>query len=149
MRYSYIYFQHLLYVVGHANRLQDRYKTPFSETRVKKLVRFIFFGDFEDRDSLESIGLRVPIFPKLAEALDGFGILFREVLRFSHVGAHVIQLPGNFVLQWILWFLGYGLGDEFPFAVSHGSATTKLKKDGFIPPGQHLPLECRQQALPL
>ena len=104
---------------------------------------------YEDRDSLESIGLRVPIFPKLAEALDDFIILFRDILRFSHIGTHVVQLPGNFVLQRILWFLGYGLGDEFPFAVSHGSATTKLKEDGFIPLGQYLPLERRQQTLPL
>ena len=98
---------------------------------------------YEDRDLLESIGLRIPIFPKLAEALDDFIILFRDILRFSHIVTHVVQLPGNFVLQRILWFLGYGLGDEFPFAVSHGSAATKLKEDGFIPLGQHLPLECR------
>ena len=98
---------------------------------------------YENRDSLESVGLRVPIFPKLAEALDDFIILFRDILRFSHIGTHVVQLPGNFVLQRILWFLGYGLGDEFPFAVSHGSAATKLKEDRFIPLGQHLPLECR------
>ena len=106
-------------------------------------------GDSDERGNLESIGLRVPVLPKLAEALDDFIILFRDILRFSHISTHVVQLPGNFVLQRILWFLGYGLGDEFPFAVSHSSATTKLKKDGFIPLGQHLPLECRQQALPL
>ena len=106
-------------------------------------------GDSEERENLQSIGLRVPFFPKLAEALDDFIILFRDILRFSHIGTHVVQLPGNFVLQRILWFLGYGLGDEFPFAVSHRSATTKLKKDGSIPLGQHLTLERRQQALPL
>ena len=88
---------------------------------------------YEDIDKLESIGLRVPVLPKLTEMLDDFSILFREVLGFSHIGTHVVQLPGNFVLQRILWFLGYGLGDEFPFAVSNGSATTKLKEDGFIP----------------
>ena len=106
-------------------------------------------GDSEERENLQSIGLRVPVLPKLAEALDDFIILFRDILRFSHIGTHVVQLPGHFVLQRILWFLGYGLGDEFPFAISHGSATTKLKEDGFIPPGQQFPLECRQQALPL
>ena len=106
-------------------------------------------GDSDERENLESIGLRVPVLPKLAEALDDFIILFRDVTGLSHIGTHVVQLPGNFVLQRILWFLGYGLGDEFPFAVSHGSATTKLKEDGFIPSGQYLSLECRQQALPL
>ena len=106
-------------------------------------------GDSDERDSLESIRLRVPVLPKLAEALDDFIILFRDILRFSHIGTHVVQLPGNFVLQRILWFPGYGLANEFPFAVSHGSATTKLKEDGFVPLGQHLPLESRQQALPL
>ena len=106
-------------------------------------------GDSDERENLESIGLRVPVLPKLAEALDDFIILFRDIMGLSHIGTHVVQLPGNFFLQRILWFLGYGLGDEFPFAVSHSSATTKLKKDGFIPLGQHLPLESRQQALPL
>lgn len=106
-------------------------------------------GDSDERENLESIGLRVPVLPKLTEILDDFSILFCEVTGLSHISTYVVQLPGNFVLQRILWFLGYGLGDEFPFAVSHGSATTKLKEDGFIPLGQHLPLERRQQALPL
>ena len=106
-------------------------------------------GDSDEREDLESIGLRVPVLPKLAEALDDFRILFSEVTGLSHIGTHVVQLPGNFVLRRDLRFLGYGLGDEFPFAISHGSATTKLKEDGFIPLGQHLPLESRQQALPL
>ena len=106
-------------------------------------------GDSDERENLESIGLRVPVLPKLAEALDDFRILFSEVTGLSHIGTHVVQLPGHFVLQRILWFLGYGLGDEFPFAVSHRSAATKLEEDGSISLGQYLPLECRQQALPL
>ena len=106
-------------------------------------------GDSDDREDLASVGLCVPVLPEVAEMLDDFSIFFRDVTGLSHIGTHVVQLPGHFVLQRILWFLGYGLGDEFPFPVSHGSATTKLKEDGFIPLGQHLPLERRQQALPL
>ena len=51
----------------------------------------MFIGDFEDRNKLESIGLRVPVLPKLAEALGDLGILFREVSRCSHIGAHVVH----------------------------------------------------------
>ena len=51
----------------------------------------MFIGDVEDRNKLECIGLRVPVLPKLAEALDDFGILFREISRFSHIGAHVVH----------------------------------------------------------
>ena len=51
----------------------------------------MFIGDVEDRNKLESIGLRVPVLQKLAEALDDFGILFREVSRFSHICAHVVH----------------------------------------------------------
>ena len=51
----------------------------------------MFIGDVEDRNKLECIGLRVPVLPKLAEALDDFGILFREVSRFCHIGAHVVH----------------------------------------------------------
>jgi len=109
----------------------------------------MLIGDSKYRNKLESVRFRIPVLPKLAEPLDDFRILFRDILRFSHIGTHVVQLPGHFVLQRILWFLGYGLGDEFPFAVSHRSAATKLEEDGSISLGQYLPLECRQQALPL
>ena len=51
----------------------------------------MFIGNVEDRNKLECIGLRVPVLPKLAEALDDFGILFREISRFSHIGAHVVH----------------------------------------------------------
>ena len=51
----------------------------------------MFIGDFEDRNKLESIGLRVPVLPKLAQALDDLMILFREVSRCSHIGAHVVH----------------------------------------------------------
>ena len=66
----------------------------------------MFIDDSEDREELESVRLRIPASPKLAEALDDFRILFREVTGLSHIGAHVVQLPGNFVLQRVLGFLG-------------------------------------------
>ena len=73
-----------------------------------------------------------PAFPLSRHPLESIGLFFGKIVQFCAVGLDIVQFP----------WAGRALGDEFPFAVTHGPVALVLPEDWFFAP-DFFPVERR------